>query len=45
MGNEEKKPGERPPEPTNTPPAKERGKPKPKLHQPEQGEGESYNEK
>jgi hypothetical protein len=40
MSSDQKKPGERPPKPTNTPSARERGKPKPWLHQPEIGESE-----
>jgi hypothetical protein len=40
MSSEQKKPGERPPEPTNTPSAKQRGKPTPWLHQPKRGESE-----
>jgi hypothetical protein len=40
MSSDQKKPGERPPKPTNTPSAKERGKPKPWLHQPTIGERE-----
>jgi hypothetical protein len=35
MSSDQRRPGERPPEPTNTPSAKERGKPKPWLRQPE----------
>jgi hypothetical protein len=38
MSSDHNKPGERSPEPTNTPSAKERRKPKPWLHQPKLGE-------
>jgi hypothetical protein len=41
MSSDQKEPGERPPKPTNTPSAKERGRPRPWLHQPEIGERES----
>jgi hypothetical protein len=35
MSSDDRKPGERPPKPKNTPSAKEREKPSPRLHQPE----------
>jgi hypothetical protein len=38
MSSDQKRPGERPPKPTNTPSARERGRPKPWLHQPKIGE-------
>lgn len=40
MASDQKKPGERPPKPTNTPSGKGRGKPKPWLRQPKLGERE-----
>jgi hypothetical protein len=38
MSTDDRKPGERPPKPRNTPSAKERGKPQPWLPQPEPDE-------